>query len=133
MQTCKECKFFEIERNIGSCNITLHHIDSSSTACQDFEQRTRTVAWWNPETSEVKGVKILPGNPLDVQIAGDHYKGCAIQPAEFNQRNKVPFLEGCVIKRMIRHKDKNGKEDLIKAKHEIDLIIEFDYPETEEM
>lgn len=64
---------------------------------------------------------------LDIQIGGGHYKDMVIQPAEFNQRNKIPFLEGCVIKRMCRHRGKNGLEDLQKAKHEIDLIIQMEY------
>jgi len=64
---------------------------------------------------------------LDVQVGGDHYKGMAIQPVEFITRNKLTFLEGCVIKRMCRHAAKNGIEDLRKAKHEIDLLIQFYY------
>lgn len=64
------------------------------------------------------------------QIGGNHYKHLAIQPAEFNQRNRLPFLEGCVVKRMCRHRDKNGIEDLRKAMHEIELIAQFEYPDT---
>ena len=33
---------------------------------------------------------------------------------------------------MIRHQDKGGKEDLLKAKHFIDMIIERDYLDKEE-
>jgi hypothetical protein len=62
-------------------------------------------------------------NPMDVQIGGNHYKNFKIQPAEFITKNELPFLEGCVIKRMCRHRGKNGIEDLRKAKHEIDMII----------
>lgn len=65
------------------------------------------------------------------QIGGDHYKGCAIQPVEFIQRNNLGFLEGCVIKRMVRYKNKNGIEDLKKAIHEIQLLIEIQYGENE--
>ena len=64
---------------------------------------------------------------LEVQVGGDHYKNFAIQPAEFIERNKIPFLDGCVIKRMCRHEAKNGVEDLRKAIHEIELIIELRY------
>lgn len=68
-----------------------------------------------------------PSSALDIQVGGAHYKNFEIQPAEFIDRNCIQFLEGCVIKRMCRHMDKNGIEDLIKAKHEIDLIIELRY------
>jgi hypothetical protein len=64
---------------------------------------------------------------LDIQIGGDHYKDMVIQPAEFIEKNKIPFLEGCVIKRMCRHANKNGIEDLRKAIHEIELIIQLRY------
>ena len=63
---------------------------------------------------------------LDKQVGGDHYKRLAIQPVEFITRNSIPFLEGCVIKRMCRHLTKDpsaSTQDLLKAKHEIDLII----------
>lgn len=54
-------------------------------------------------------------NPLDEQIAGTHYKQLRIQPVEFITYNKIPFLEGCVIKRMCRHQSKAGLEDLKKG------------------
>lgn len=64
---------------------------------------------------------------LDTQIGGEHYKKHAIQPVEFITKNALGFLEGCVIKRICRYEDKNGLEDLKKAKHEIDLLIELKY------
>ena len=63
----------------------------------------------------------------DIQIGGGHYKGFAIQPAEFCHVNGIEFLAGCVIKRMCRYRGAKGLEDLQKAKHEIDLLIEFEY------
>jgi len=61
------------------------------------------------------------------QIGGDHYKGYKIQPVEFIHANNIPFLEANVIKYVMRHKDKNGLEDLQKAKHYIDLLIQLEY------
>lgn len=40
------------------------------------------------------------------------------------------FLEGCVVKRMVRHRDKNGVEDLKKAIHEIRLLAQLEYKEN---
>lgn len=68
-------------------------------------------------------------NPLDVQVAGSHYKGKRIQPVEYIAANNMNFLEGCIIKRITRWRDKEGKsrfEDLEKIKHEIDLLIEME-------
>ena len=61
------------------------------------------------------------------QVGGDHYSKYAIQPAEFIYRNGVPFLEGNVIKYVLRHRDKNGKQDLEKALHYLRLLVEWEY------
>lgn len=66
-------------------------------------------------------------NPLDVQEGGDHYKKYPIQPIVFCHANKIPSLESSIIKYVVRHKDKNGLEDLNKAKHTIDILIKLDY------
>ena len=61
------------------------------------------------------------------QIGGTHYKKMKIQPSKFVIENKLLFPEGNVIKYICRHQYKGGKEDLEKAKHFIDMIIERDY------
>ena len=66
------------------------------------------------------------------QIGGNHYKKYKIQPSRFVTENKLLYPEGCVIKYVIRHQDKGGKQDLEKAKHMIDMIIERDYSGPEE-
>lgn len=49
----------------------------------------------------------------------------AIQPVGFIERNGLGFLEGCIVKRICRWRRKDGTRDLLKAKHEIDLLIEL--------
>ena len=66
----------------------------------------------------------------DTQVGGSHYKDCKIQPTEFIHANNIPFIEGNIIKYVIRHRNKNGIEDLKKAKHYIDLLIQFEYETT---
>ena len=61
------------------------------------------------------------------QIGGKHYLKYKVQPSKFVTENKLLYPEGSVIKYVIRHQDKGGKEDLEKAKHMIDMIIERDY------
>jgi len=63
----------------------------------------------------------------DTQVGGDHYKDMTIQPSEFINKNKMQFAEGNAIKYICRHQKKGGKQDLEKAKHYIDMIIERDY------
>lgn len=67
---------------------------------------------------------------LDIQIDGDHYKDLVIQPAIFIHANNIPFMEGNAIKYICRHRNKNGKKDLEKAIHYLQMLIEMEY-ETE--
>lgn len=83
----------------------------------DTEQILRPVE----QTSEKKETA------LDTQVGGSHYKNWKIQPIEFLQTNKVPPCEANVIKYICRHREKNGLEDLKKAKHYIDLLISLEY------
>lgn len=62
-------------------------------------------------------------NPLDIQHGGDHYKSKGIQPIEYILANNLGFCEGNCIKYVTRYKDKNGIEDLKKAKHYIEYLI----------
>jgi len=61
------------------------------------------------------------------QVGGSHYKDMVIQPSEFINRNKLQFAEGNAIKYICRHAHKGEAQDLEKAKHYIDMIIERDY------
>ena len=65
-------------------------------------------------------------NALKEQVGGDHYSKLAIQPVEYITKNKLSYLAGNVIKYVTRYKDKNGVEDLEKAKHYINLLIELE-------
>ena len=53
-----------------------------------------------------------------------------IQPSKFVVENELLYPEGCAIKYIIRHRDKNGKEDILKAIHFLEMIIERDYSEN---
>jgi len=79
------------------------------------------VDFHNYDQEKLKAVE----KPLDKQVGGTHYKTFAIQPAEYNERNKIGFLEGNVIKYVSRWRSKDGIKDLEKAKHCIDILIEL--------
>jgi hypothetical protein len=66
------------------------------------------------------------------QHGGSHYQKYVIQPSKFVVENKLLYPEGCAIKYIIRHQDKGKKQDLLKAIHFIEMIIERDYLDTEE-
>ena len=60
------------------------------------------------------------------QVGGDHYKDLEIQPFEFIERNGLGYGVGNVIKYLCRYKSKGGIEDLQKARHYIDLLIDLE-------
>jgi hypothetical protein len=60
------------------------------------------------------------------QVGGDHYKTKAIQPWEVIERNGMGFFDGNAVKYLMRYKDKNGVEDLKKAMHYIEKLIELE-------
>lgn len=62
---------------------------------------------------------------LSKHVGGQHYK-MAIQPVEFIHKNSIPFIEGNVIKYVCRWRAKNGMEDLQKAKHYLEMLIEME-------
>ena len=65
---------------------------------------------------------------LKVQVGGDHYKDCGIQPVEYIHANKLDYFEGNVIKYITRHRTKGqGKKDIEKAIHYAQLILELEY------
>lgn len=65
-------------------------------------------------------------SPMDVQIGGDHYKKMKIQPMEFSMMNGLDACQHTIVKYVTRFREKGGVQDLEKAKHVIDMLIEFE-------
>jgi hypothetical protein len=96
-----------------------------------------------PSQPEEHGASLFPDKPvniisrieqenkkdsaLDIQIGGSHYKNFKIQPIEFIMKNDLNFCQGNAIKYICRYKEKNGIEDLKKAIHYINLLIQLEY------
>lgn len=85
----------------------------------------------SPDHGPLPGLTYAPptNRALDVQEGGDHYKNMAIQPFEYIHANRIGFAEGCAIKYLSRWKAKGGIEDLKKARHFIDMLIEAEEKE----
>ena len=66
-------------------------------------------------------------NSLEDQIGGKHYRNMKIQPAEFINENKLLFAEGNAIKYICRHSVKGKRQDIEKAIHYLEMILERDY------
>jgi len=69
------------------------------------------------------GFSPIKEDPLTVQVGGDHYSAQKIQPIEYIFQNNLGFCEGNVVKYVTRYKEKNGIQDLEKARHYLDLLI----------
>ncbi len=59
------------------------------------------------------------------QIGGDHYLKLKIQPWEIIEANGLGFWDGNIIKYILRYKEKGGLQDLEKAKHYLDKLLEL--------
>ena len=64
---------------------------------------------------------------LEKQVGGKHYRNMKIQPAHFINENKLLFAEGNAIKYICRHSAKGKEEDIKKAIHYLEMILERDY------
>ena len=75
----------------------------------------------------------LYGTEEKNNINPDHYGSSGIDVIDFCQANNLDFMQGNVIKYVFRYKNKNGLEDLEKAKEYIDRMIEnlLDEEETD--
>lgn len=62
----------------------------------------------------------------DTQVGGNHYTKLKIQPMHFSMVNKLDALQHTVIKYVVRFRDKNGIQDLEKARHCIDMLIQHE-------
>jgi hypothetical protein len=69
----------------------------------------------------------IPDSVNDIQVGGNHYKGQAIQPWDFIISNGLGYLEGNIVKYVVRHPKKGGLEDLKKARHYLDKLIEVEH------
>ena len=70
------------------------------------------------------------------QEGGSHYKKFPVQPIEIMYMYSTTPAISKVLKYILRYRDKNGVEDLKKARHCIDLAIQLEYgtedaPESE--
>ena len=77
----------------------------------------------NIPVTPVTDPKAYPRNAQQSNQDPEHYNSLSLEPWDFIQQNKLDFFEGNVIKYICRYKNKNGIEDLKKAKQYIDMLI----------
>lgn len=65
----------------------------------------------------------------DKQMGGSHYQKL-IQPWDYIAANGLDFFEGNIVKYVTRWRQKGGVEDLRKARHYLDKLIEMETHDT---
>ena len=69
----------------------------------------------------------MSDDPYKKQVSGTHYMYMEIQPEEFINKNKLLFAEGNAIKYICRHSMKGKRQDIEKAIHYLEMILERVY------
>ena len=64
-------------------------------------------------------------NANAIQHGGTHYKDKAVQPWDYIASNNLGYFEGNIVKYVSRWKEKGGVEDLKKAMHYLQKLIEL--------
>ena len=64
------------------------------------------------------------------QVGGNHYRNMVVQPSEFVNKNRLLFAEASAIKYICRHAAKGKEQDIHKAIHYLEMILERDYEDT---
>ena len=62
------------------------------------------------------------------QVGGTHYDQ-KIQHVDFVVANEIPYMDAQVMRYICRHDRKNGAEDVRKAMHYCEMILEKVYNE----
>ena len=81
--------------------------------------------WWTVGPTPAAPPAPQP-SAMDAQVGGDHYSKLPIQPMRYSMENGLDACQHAVVKYVTRFRDKGGIEDLEKAKHVIDMLIEFE-------
>jgi hypothetical protein len=113
-----EGRVYEAREGVGGIEDDLYIIydDDSGNETKWFRWRFEKL----PEETTAKGT----------QVGGSHYTKLAIQPYEYTLSNNLGGLEHTIIKYVTRWKDKGGLEDLKKAKHTLEFLIEWTESKT---
>ena len=84
----------------------------------------KIVEMWNKlNSTTIAPQEDKPAN--ETQVGGEHYKTNNIQPWDAIHAWGLGFFSGNVVKYVARHREKNGVEDLKKARHYLDKLIEL--------
>lgn len=113
------------DRGCNTCGCGIHCIPQ-----QEEMTMAGDTAWMKiPHQFSQDKETLRSVNVDDHQVGGDHYRSKTVQPWSAMASWMSPdefsgFLRGNVIKYVARCNDKGGIEDLLKARHYLDKLIE---------
>jgi len=114
-------------------NMTEDDCDKYAKDCAELRKNCEeskrlndaTPAEWNKASKTAYGKLHHPEDPaIQKQIGGNHYNRYAIQPVDFIIANNLDWCEANAVKYITRWKDKNGVEDIKKAMHYLEILLE---------
>lgn len=122
-------EYFRHMRNGGDPDVVLCHLGVPLLKPLDTPF---TFTGEIPSTYDTRAAEALLAQTkkaaTERQVGGTHYKGLWMQPGTFSHNNGLKFYEGCVIKRVCRHsRGGDGRQDIEKAIHELQIILELEY------
>ena len=80
---------------------------------------------WDKASKTAYGKLMHPNDTaIKRQVGGNPYNRDEIQPVDFILANKLDWCEANAVKYITRWKDKNGVEDLRKAIHYLEMLIQ---------
>lgn len=88
--------------------------------CDGDPQRLRQAA------DDLRDATKVLSSANETQVGGQHYKAKTIQPWDFIAANDLGYFEGNIVKYVSRWRDKGGLDDLRKARHYLDKLIELE-------
>lgn len=80
---------------------------------------------WQETQAQAAQETNYPYNANAIQVGGDHYKGVS-QTWDYIIEHDLGYLEGNIVKYVTRHKKKGGVQDLKKAMHYLQKLIEVE-------
>lgn len=115
----------EDSKNIGVCGPNDEFISYNSFYESDLELYDEKLDNFVKDCVKDR-VEVCMQSAWNTQEAGTHYKDMAIQPMDYSMKNNLNALQHTIVKYVSRYKAKNGIEDLKKAKHCIEMLIEYE-------
>ena len=116
-QECRVHSVWTSPNGIGGQNVNVDITrKGEDMECEDKKENN------DADNREAERRLSLP--PKSTQVGGDHYSKMKIQPIDFITANGIGYIEGNIIKYVCRYKSKNGVEDLKKAQHYLQMLIE---------